>query len=134
MGLDMYLMAKAKTTQQGLETEGTEVAYWRKANQIRGFFVRECGYPEDGNCLDVEVSKEDLVKLLAYCTVILDTREDERENIAKELLPVTEGFFFGGNTYDEWYYQELRETAALLRSLIADFDFTKNELHYTDWW
>lgn len=134
MGLDMYLMAKAKTTQQGLETEGREVAYWRKANQIRGFFVRECGYPEDGNCLDVEVSKEDVVKLLAYCTAILDAPEKERESIAKELLPVTSGFFFGSGDYDEWYYEELKETAALLRSLIADFDFTKNELHYTDWW
>lgn len=134
MGLDMYLMAKPKTTRQGSEAEGRQAAYWRKANQIRGFFVRECGYPEDGNCMDVEVNKDDLAKLLEDCTKILEAPEEERENIAKELLPVTSGFCFGSNDYDEWYYEELSETAALLRNLIVDFDFTKNELHYTDWW
>ena len=34
MGLDMYLYKKVKNAKK------QEVAYWRKANQIRGWFVR----------------------------------------------------------------------------------------------
>lgn len=61
MGLDMYLHNR----------EGKEIAYWRKANAIHGFFERECanGYLE--NCQEVLVSKSSLQQLLTECNKVL---------------------------------------------------------------
>ena len=47
MGLDMYLHRRKKGTDGLLEPE---VAYWRKANQIRQWFVDRTGYDADADC------------------------------------------------------------------------------------
>ena len=47
---------------------------------------------------------------------------------AEELLPVTEGFFFGGYEYDEWYFTYLKNTVEMLNKVLknvpAGWDFT----------
>lgn len=35
-------------------------------------------------------------------------------NKAEELLPTGSGFFFGGTDYDEYYFQDLEETVAII--------------------
>ena len=49
MGLDMYL----------LNSEKEEIAYWRKANAIHGWFVRNCADGVD-ECQPIAVSREAL--------------------------------------------------------------------------
>lgn len=36
-------------------------------------------------------------------------------SVAHKLLPTTSGFFFGGTDYDEYYWQDIQETAEMLR-------------------
>ena len=155
MGLDMYL---------GVRTEdGTqEVGYWRKANAIHGWFVRECGNNVD-ECQEIVVPKIKLMELQALCLSALIKRsqdpapfeetespkssksvpvdgqemgewlmeqmkmettlavmEKEFEDTSDPLRPVA-GFFFGGTEKDQYYYQDLMETAEIIRAALEEY-------------
>ena len=92
-------------------------AYWRKANAIHGWFVRNV---QDGNddCKDYYVTKEKLDDLRDLCIEVLEYLDDENYDKAIELLPPSEGFFFG--QYDvkhPWYREEIKETIEMLNDI-----------------
>lgn len=152
MGLDMYLYAK-KTFSSKYDTPENQndykhlvnmmnasnfeaskdelrfadvrvqLAYWRKANEIHNFFISECANGED-NCLPVWVSRKNLSELLRRCNLILETKDVE---IAKNTLPTTSGFCFGGTEYDDYYFQSLEHTKDVLETILNnpqdDWDF-----------
>lgn len=125
MGLDMYLFRKRKTRND----EGDEVAYWRKANQIREWFVRNCGYNTESNLESVSISKEQLEKLVEDCErVIAD------HSLAEEVLPTSDGFFFGDTKYDEWYFNVLTYTAEKVKEILKVIDWEVEEVDYYEWW
>lgn len=88
------------------------VGYWRKSNQIHAWFVRECGGGERDH--NLYVSREDLQKLLDTCKEVIDM-----PTLANELLPTQAGFFFGSTEIDEWYFQDLHHTVAILERCLA---------------
>ena len=104
MGLDMWLIKKQKS-------KGVEVAYWRKANAIHGWFVDNI---QDGvdDQNEYYVSKEKL----------------------EELLPVCEGFFFGDYSYSSWYVDDIKDTIEQLTKVLQTTDFEKEKILYTCWW
>lgn len=108
-----------------------EVMYWRKANQIHDWFVRNVQDNED-DCDYYTVSREDIETLLSACEEVLE--HDYDEDIAEDLLPTCQGFFFGSYEYDEYYYDDIRTTIDKFRDLLANFDFDKNYLMYTSSW
>lgn len=81
-----------------------EAIYWRKANAIHNWFVRNC---QDGNddCRPHRVTRMQLNELKDLCQFII-----ENPNRAEELLPTKSGFFFGSVDIDEWYTKELERT------------------------
>lgn len=85
-----------------------DVGYWRKANSIHGWFVREVQGGED-DCKTYYVRREQLAELRALCQRVLDFR-----HLADELLPNVTGFFFGGQGYDEHYYADLEHTIDII--------------------
>jgi len=103
-----------KTTEQvcvepasGLELN-IPVGYWRKANAIHKWFVDNCGDGID-NCQKMYVNYEKLSELKKICEDVLADR-----NKASELLPTTEGFFFGSTEYDEDYFNDVRDTIDII--------------------
>lgn len=70
MGLDMYL----------LNAENEEIGYWRKANAIHGWFVRNCADGVDER-QPIKVSREDITAL----------RQDVLEALAKRPVLVAAG-------------------------------------------
>lgn len=104
------------------------IGYWRKANQIHGWFVREVQGGVD-NCDAYPVTREKLVELLDTVKKVLDGDKDT----ARELLPVTAGFFFGNYSedggYDEWYYEQLESTETLLEDILSEYT-EANHLEY----
>lgn len=91
------------------------IAYWRKAHAIHGWFVQNVQGGRD-ECQDAYVSFENLEQLLADCKQAIDDPE-----LAKETLPATDGFFFGMNRdepYDEWYWSDLRDTVKMLQPIV----------------
>ena len=93
------------------------IGYWRKANQIHNWFVQSV---QDGvdKCQESYVAREDLEGLEDVCSRVLQAQD---EAVAMELLPPTEGFFFGDTSINEYYYQDLRDTIAICdRALSMD--------------
>lgn len=140
MGLDMYLTAEKYISgysdalmrnevlealgnhppvrDEGFATVNINVAYWRKANAIHGWFVREVQGGQD-DCGKHFVPVQDLKRLVELCEQLLINRDPEE---AAEKLPTADGFFFGGTEYDHWYWEGLQETVDQLRPLIDWFE------------
>jgi hypothetical protein len=85
------------------------VMYWRKANAIHRWFVDNAQNGVD-ECQYTPLSGELLVGLVDICEQI--TADPSK----KELLTPTAGFFFGNAEYDDWFFADVKATAASLRT------------------
>ena len=135
MGLDMYLTARhfvSEFSDKELSTKLTELAngivkgrrvngitveamYWRKANAIHNWFVKNV---QDGidDCKEYHVPADKLKLLLDVVNDVL-----ERKETPAEALPTSSGFFFGEADYNEWYWEGLTRTKEDLTALLLDF-------------
>lgn len=113
---------------EGGSSVAINIGYWRKANQIHGWFVREVQSGVD-NCQEYPVPRPKLVELLDTIKQVLDGDKA----LAKELLPVTAGSFFGNYSeeegYNEWYYEQLRHTETMLEDILSEYT-EANHLDY----
>lgn len=147
MGLDMYLRASKKmpreqaalmmkadpTTFREWHNEWSEdtrevllvaeVAYWRKANAIHGWFVREVQNGED-DCGQYPVATEQLQELRDKCVAILNGADRESHGIVP-----TSGFFFGPTDDDQAYREDLENTVAQIDSVLKKWEGWDIEYH-----
>ena len=133
MGLDMFLTAKRyfwceeknkyileeikkffPDVDYKVESISFELKYWRKANAIHKWFVDNVQEGKD-DCGTYYVSKKKLSLLLETITNVIDNPK-----LANELLPTESGFFFGDMSYDEFYFQNLKDTKEMLEKLLED--------------
>ena len=143
MGLDMYLQAEMYVSEFNERDKAVEeairqnvpfglgefrpknvtfeLAYWRKANAIHGWFVENVQEGKD-DCGDYYVSPDKLKELKESCEKVLGNTK-----LAKELLPTTKGFFFGDYSYDEYYDRDLERTVEVLDKILSNPE-SKN------WW
>lgn len=107
-----------------------EVMYWRKANAIHKWFVDNIQEGQD-DCRSYDVSLEQLKDLLDKINKILGGRNSKEkviiglsgignQELAHELLPTQEGFFFGEKGYDEYYFEDLKNTKEMLDNLFKN--------------
>ena len=89
-----------------------DAGYWRKANAIHDWFVREVQGGED-QCDPHYVSREQLVELKELCEQVLADKSK-----AAELLPTTSGFFFGSTEYDDWYFEDIKATIQIINDAL----------------
>ncbi len=143
MGLDMYLKASRYVggwnheaeKEKSLYTEllgrfglkpcigapsltiSVNIAYWRKANQIHGWFVANV---QDGvdECQNVDVSREQLVALRDLCKEAIENK--------KPLIEPKSGFFFGSTDIDDWYWKDLKQTVEQLDAVLSNPAFDKD--------
>jgi hypothetical protein len=135
-----------------------ELMYWRKANQIHGWFVSNCQEVQ----ADVKyyVEKEDLEKLLETCEKVLGIlNQSEKKTLQvvggwkggeqymvdhevydtsdeiMELLPPTQGFFFGSDNIDEWYKETIEETIITLKEelSVSTEGYSTDYEYYASW-
>lgn len=143
MGLDMYLNAKRflwhneeelgeKVAEAFPELKGkrvkeviVEAMYWRKANAIHAWFVKNCQEGED-DCGNYYVGREQLEELRQLILKALAEKD-------ASLLPPTAGFFFGSNEVDEWYWDTLRETEERLGKALDDFPADWEFEYHSSW-
>lgn len=140
MGLDMYLYAKKyvggwahmKDTSEfsklsalypnvevsedspSIEIQFT-VGYWRKANAIHNWFVKEVQGGED-ECRPHYVERSQLEQLRDNCRLEQLVTANTR---GAGLLEPTAGFFFGAAERDEWYYENLNRTIEIINKCLA---------------
>ena len=106
------------------------VGYWRKANQIHNWFVKNVQEGVD-NCAEYYVSTDQLKQLLSDCQkVLIDSK------MAESVLPTKSGFFFGGTDYDECYTQEINDTIEIIESVLKEKQDPndRGEIYYTSSW
>ena len=131
---------------------GGQCAYWRKANQIHKWFVDNVqgGKDDCGNYdVDVEQLKEllDTVNEVLGSTKLVDgkvingyTFNDGKEvanlqsgmvledtSVARSLLPTQDGFFFGSEEYDQWYWEDLEYTRDQLTRILDSIEKVEYE-------
>ena len=106
-----------------------QVGYWRKANQIHQWFVDNVQDGEDDCDYHNEVTKECLEDLLCICQQVLDNHD-----LAYELLPTQSGFFFGGTEYDEYYFDDIKDTIEIIKNVLETTDFDKEMIYYVSSW
>lgn len=151
MGLDMYLVRKTSimnydnhkyTINISLNGQpvninpdkvseiSEEIGYWRKANAIHKWFVDNVQDGKD-DCGSYYVSKEKLQQLLHDCEDVL-----EDHSKAKDLLPVSSGFFFGSYEYDDWYFDSLHQTVKICQEAIKlmEGDLKYSSFYYHASW
>jgi hypothetical protein len=145
MGLDMYLQRKERLTAKEYNDDNSHL-YWRKANSIHFYFISNGNFLENAEDSKeeygpYEITREQLYKLVEFCSDILDTEEVHQEELsyidigkrdvikevvnyplnrelAERLLPSHSGFFFGETSYGYHYYLDLTQTVKkLLREL-----------------
>ena len=100
--------------------------YWRKANQIHGWFVRNVQNNVD-DCGEYYVSHEKLESLRSVCSHAL---RDKRINA---LMP-TEGFFFGGTDVDQYYWDEVKRTIKVIDKILNNPKHKELSFYYTSSW
>ena len=121
MGLDM-----------GLDrVKREELHYWRKANAIRGYFASLPGFVDNG---DTFVSREQLEELLEKCKEVLDYKGTANEvEMVEEILPPTDGFFFGSTEINDWYWDDIEETKEALEKIIPTLEPYERVI-YWEWY
>lgn len=188
MGLDMYLKAEKYVAgwQHAAENERNEydrlvetfgmkdfvdessphayvtftVGYWRKANHIHSWFVRECQNGVD-ECQKTHIDIAQLKDLREICLRVLASTKLvpgelyagtiynkehpeglkqiepgkvlEDFSLAEELLAPQEGFFFGSVDYDQWYWEDLEATVNIVDRCVALTERPKNSDGF-EWW
>jgi hypothetical protein len=151
MGLDMYLSKKTyvkqwdhqspeekyevKVTKGGEPVEAIkasrvkyieeEIGYWRKANQIHRWFVENVQEGKD-DCGEYYVGDNQLQELLDVCKKV--TADN---SLAESLLPSASGFFFGATNYDEWYFEDVKNTISILEDALQS---KGGEIYYSSSW
>ena len=75
------------------------------------------------------MSKEDLEELLAACRLV-----DSEEGKTEKILPTQSGFFFGSTEYDEWYYENIKDTIGILEKVLTETDFDNYQITYHSSW
>ena len=133
MGLDMYLKGSRYISswkegekelgekiaqivgQEGMtvNTVEMEVGYWRKANAVHQWFVKNVQNDVD-DCKSYWVPREKLLELQDVCNQVLAD-----VTLASSLLPTQGGFFFGNLEYDEWYMENLEITLQNIQKALS---------------
>ena len=89
---------------------GHHVGYFRKVNCVYRYFedklTDETAWVTKDEC-------EDIVK---RCSAVL-----ENPDLASELMPTRNGFFFGSTEYDKYYFSDLRDVRKQFKSFIKYF-------------
>jgi len=114
-----------KINPKNITTVVEEAGYWRKANAIHRWFVENVQDGKD-DCGEYFVPPSSLEELLELCEKVKLNPEQ-----ADELLPTSSGFFFGGDEYDEWYFDKIDYTIEVLKEALADED---SSYYYSSSW
>lgn len=143
MGLDMYLNAKRFLWFNEDELSGkvaeafpelkdkrvkeviVEALYWRKANAIHDWFVKNVQEGVD-DCGSYYVSREQIAELRDLVLEVLASRDAKK-------LPPKAGFFFGSTEVDDWYWQDLQATADGLGKVLEEFPDQWEFEYHSSW-
>ena len=108
-----------KTEEYTNAVETVEFKYWRKHPNLQGWmedlYYSKGGEAKQFNCVNVQLTWEDL--------------EELEHAIKNNMLPETDGFFFGNDSSKEYKDEDLQFIEDALEA-IKDGD----DVYYSSWW
>lgn len=128
-----------------------EVAYWRKFNALHGWFVNQCGDGID-ECQEIYVSEDHLNELLKTLSEVKSAINKSKkvtkvltdwngkdyevsvydcEDKIEELLPPTQGFFFGSYEVNDYYKDDVENTIEMIEGLMKENEESKQHGLYS---
>ena len=134
---ELYPDVKVSENASAIEVTIT-VGYWRKANAIHNWFVKNVQGGED-DCGNYYVSRDNLVELRKECDKVLKNElmlSVLTDSNSSDILPPVAGFFFGNDERDEWYFNSVKYTVELIDGLlesIPEDDFTWSFTYHSSW-
>ena len=133
MGLDMNMYATQddNITKENLWDDeyfsDLKSWYWRKANQIHNWMVKNVQNNND-DCGLYEVSLEQILDLHKEITFARATKDTSK-------LPPISGFFFGSTEIDHWYWEDLADTQKYLEEMLDLYeDNPQTKFYYNSSW
>lgn len=119
MGLDQYI--------EHVDLD-EELFYYRKVNQLQNYFEDK---HDIDNCGKVILTENIVKDILNRVNQVLENNE-----LAEELFPTTNGFFYGGTDYDEYYYNIIKVIKENMNKLLNDYseDLSNGKIYYTCWY
>jgi hypothetical protein len=91
-----------------------QVMEWRKFNALHKWFVDNVQEGVD-DCKECFVDESDLKMLLETLTYVFDNKDS-----AETILPTAQGFFFGSDEIDKYYWEEVKSTIIQLKDLLEE--------------
>ena len=67
---------------------------------------------------------ERLTELRDLCKEVVERKGDD--DFIGENLPTSSGFFFGGTEYDEYYYEDCKETIKILDTILKEEEIVRD--------
>lgn len=95
-----------------ISTISENIAYWRKFNALHNWIVQNCAGGRD-ECQKIYISHDQLGELYDILKQV-----HNNHSLAEELLPTESGFFFGSTEYDEYYFDQVKDTIEIFRPYI----------------
>lgn len=115
-----------------------QVGYLRKANAIHAWLVEHIQGGED-DCRTAYFAPEKIAELRDTVRQILGTVVKGEPNnvdaeLANEILPPREGFFFGTYEIDEWYVNHLETADTFLTNMLEHEGLKDCDFYYHSSW
>lgn len=104
-----------------------QVMEWRKFNALHKWFVDNVQEGVD-DCKECFVDESDLKMLLETLTYVYDNKDT-----AETILPTAQGFFFGSDEIDEYYWEEVKSTIIQLKDLLEEDNKSASFYYRSSW-
>ena len=104
-----------------------QVMEWRKFNALHKWFVDNVQEGVD-DCKESFVDESDLKMLLETLTYVYDNKDT-----AETILPTAQGFFFGSDEIDEYYWEEVKSTIIQLKDLLEEDNKSASFYYRSSW-
>jgi hypothetical protein len=104
-----------------------QVMEWRKFNALHKWFVDNVQEGVD-DCKECFVDESDLKMLLETLTYVY-----ENKDTAETILPTAQGFFFGSDDIDKYYWEEVKSTIIQLKDLLEEDNKSASFYYRSSW-
>ncbi|NMA73800.1 MAG: hypothetical protein GX963_06475 [Bacteroidales bacterium] len=122
MGLDQKFLIVDKEWDLEIEIN------MRKLNIIQGYFEKEYDIE---NLETINIDIKDIQFLQDNSVKTLENKDIE---VAKELLPIQGGFFYGNYEYNDWYWKDVKKVYDVTKEMLDIFDKNIHFIQYRCWW
>lgn len=106
------------------------IVYLRKVNCAHGLLTKGC---EKTDNMPFILKKDEIIKMQEHCkqiikSAVVGNKYDKK--LAKKLLPIKDGLFWGPREYDAEYFETVKEAYSACQTILSSTDFDNESIVY----